>query len=61
MPAPENSQTHSNNSLAKASKLFECFWPFWEVKHKLSNELGGQQNIFKSALTGKLFNKFWER
>ena len=51
MPAPENTQTHSNNSLAKASKLFEHFWPFCEGKHNLSNDQDGQQNILRPALT----------
>ena len=27
-PTPQNGQTHSNNSLAKADKLYECVWPF---------------------------------
>ena len=31
MPAPQNGQTHSNNSLAKADKVFECVWPFCGV------------------------------
>ena len=29
-PTPQNGQTHSNNSLAKADKLYECVWPFCE-------------------------------
>ena len=28
---PHNDQTHSNNSSAKADKLFECFWPICGV------------------------------
>ena len=27
-PTPENGQTHSNNLLATAKKLFECVWSF---------------------------------
>ena len=27
---PENGQTHSNNSLAKADKLFDCLTIFWD-------------------------------
>ena len=28
---PQNGQTHSNNSLATAKKLFECVWQFCRV------------------------------
>ena len=28
---PQNRQTHSNNSLATAGKLFECVWQFCGV------------------------------
>ena len=30
-PTPQNDQTHSNNSLAKADELFECVLPFCGV------------------------------
>ena len=30
-PTPHNGQTHSNNSLAVANKLFDCVWPFCGV------------------------------
>ena len=29
--APQNGQTHWNNSLAVADELFECVWPFGGV------------------------------
>ena len=37
MPTPQNGQTHSNNMLAKADKLFECVLPFYEVGNERVN------------------------
>ena len=34
MPTPQNGQTHLNNLLATANKLFECVWPFMGLVHK---------------------------
>ena len=28
VPAPQNGQTHTNNSSSVAEQLFECVWPF---------------------------------
>ena len=42
---PQNGQTHSNNSSARADELFECVWPFYGVGAEWVKDTNSQTNL----------------
>ena len=55
--APENAQTHLNNSLATAAKLFECIWQLCGVGGK---KVKNFQILFEFIIS-KLNYRFLQR
>ena len=60
-PTPENGQTHSNNLLATAKKLFECVWSFCGCGTLRANTLINNllNNISKEKKTNSSPWIFW--
>ena len=67
MPSPQNGQTHSNNSLAIADKLFECVWLFcgvgaWSINSFQTNvHLQYHMKTSDSLWFSDIFRVHWRR